>query len=155
MTPTRKRRLIFVALVLLAVGAATTLALTAFQDNMLWYRSPTEIKEGKAPIGKSFRAGGMVLEGSVKRDPESLYVEFVVSDGGTNLKIEYDGILPDLFREGQGIIAEGKINDEGIFEADNVLAKHDENYMPPEVAASMIMPPATGEAAENNGETEQ
>ncbi|MGV6851997.1 MAG: cytochrome c maturation protein CcmE, partial [bacterium] len=85
----------------------------------------------------AFRVGGLVIEGTVQRDPESLYVEFTLTDGGATQQVAYDGILPDLFREGQGIIAEGKLNDKGVFVADKVLAKHDENYMPPEVADTL------------------
>ena len=103
----------------------------------MFFYSPSQVVSGEAPKGRDFRIGGMVKEGSVKREPDGLTVRFVVSDNAENTTILYKGILPDLFREGQGIVAQGQLNHDGIFIAKQVLAKHDENYMPPEVAASL------------------
>jgi cytochrome c-type biogenesis protein CcmE len=133
MTPTRKRRLVAVALILLAVGVAAALTVTALQQNMTYLFSPSEIEAGKVPAAASFRLGGVVLEHSVQRDPSSLKVTFVVTDRFHDMPVEYTGILPDLFREGQSIVATGRIEN-GHFSAREVLAKHDETYMPKEVA---------------------
>jgi cytochrome c-type biogenesis protein CcmE len=133
MTPTRKRRLIAVGLILLAVGVATALTVTALSQNMTYLFSPTETLAGKAPAGASFKLGGVVLEHSIQRDPNSLKVDFVVTDRFQQIPVEYTGILPDLFREGQSVIATGKMQGER-FVAREVLAKHDESYMPKEVA---------------------
>jgi cytochrome c-type biogenesis protein CcmE len=133
MTPTRKRRLIAVALILLAVGIATALTVTALSQNMTYLFSPTETLSGHAPPGASFKLGGVVLENSLKRDSASLKSDFVVTDRFHDIPVEYTGILPDLFREGQSVIATGKM-DNGHFVAREVLAKHDESYMPKEVA---------------------
>ena len=137
MTPRRKRRMMLVILIVLGVGTAVALALTAFNRNLMFFYSPSQVVSGEAPKGRDFRIGGMVKEGSVKREPDGLTVRFVVSDNAENTTILYKGILPDLFREGQGIVAQGQLNHDGIFIAKQVLAKHDENYMPPEVAASL------------------
>jgi cytochrome c-type biogenesis protein CcmE len=137
MHPKRKKRLIAVLMIVLAAGAAIGLVLYALSSNINLFFSPTDISEGKAPIEQRIRAGGMVLEGSVNRDSESLKVTFVLTDYAQNVTVEYDGILPDLFREGQGIVATGKLNDDNVFIASEVLAKHDENYMPPEVADAL------------------
>jgi cytochrome c-type biogenesis protein CcmE len=136
MNPVRKRRLIFVMLLVLAAVAATALALTALKDNINHYYSPTEISEGQAPLDRTFRLGGLVAMGSTQRDTQSLRVDFKVTDCFRDLPVRYNGILPDLFREGQSVIATGKITDQ-IFVADEVLAKHDENYMPAEAADAL------------------
>ncbi len=133
----RQRRMFVVAMLVLGVGGAVALALNAFRDNLLYFISPSEVVAGKAPAEKSFRLGGMVEKGSVKRDPDSLRVRFVLTDFAKEVPVQYDGILPDLFREGQGIVAKGHLNAQGVFVAAEVLAKHDEKYMPPEVAASL------------------
>jgi cytochrome c-type biogenesis protein CcmE len=112
----------------------------AFQQNMMFFFSTTEVAQGAAPMGRDFRVGGMVVEQSVQREPGSLIVRFTLTDYNTPLIVEYEGILPDLFREGQGIVAKGRLNAQGWFVANEVLAKHDENYMPPEVAASLHSP---------------
>lgn len=135
MTP-RQKRMMFVALLVAGVGVAITLALKAFNENLLYFFSPTQVLAGEAPDDHSFRVGGLVVEGSVVRDPDSLKIKFDLTDTAKNITVEYEGILPDLFREGQGIVATGKLNN-GVFIADQVLAKHDENYMPPEVADSL------------------
>jgi len=137
MTPTRKRRLIAVLVIILGVGAATVVAMKALNENMLFFVSPTDVEEQNLPAGKRFRLGGLVAGGSVSRASDSLSVKFVVTDGAASVDVMYDGILPDLFREGQGIIAIGELKPEGYFEAAEVLAKHDENYMPPEVADAL------------------
>jgi len=137
MTPARKKRLALIALMVIGVAAATTLALKAFNENLMFFFSASDVKAGKAPDNKLFRLGGMVVNGSFKRDTNSLKVNFVLTDNQETVTVEYTGILPDLFREGQGIVAKGKLNDKGVFIAQEVLAKHDENYMPPEVAESM------------------
>lgn len=133
MTPTRKRRLIVIALVLGAVAIAATLTLFALQQNMTYLYSPSEVKAGHAPSGANFRLGGVVLEHSIQRDTNSLQVNFVVTDRFHEISVEYTGILPDLFREGQSVLASGKMEN-GHFVAQQVLAKHDETYMPKEVA---------------------
>lgn len=133
MTP-RQRRMSLVAIVLLSVGGAVGFALKAFQDNLQYFYSPSDVSAGKAPEGRLFRVGGMVTEGSFKRPPGSLEARFVLTDFASNVTVSYTGVLPDLFREGQGVIARGKLTDKGVFVAEEVLAKHDENYMPPDVA---------------------
>ncbi len=137
MTPTRKRRLIATVIIVLGVGAAAAVAMRALNENMLFFVSPTDVEEQALPAGKKFRLGGLVAGGSVSRASDSLAVTFVVTDGPHSVDVRYDGILPDLFREGQGIIAIGELSPDGHFEAADVLAKHDENYMPPEVADAL------------------
>jgi cytochrome c-type biogenesis protein CcmE len=136
MTP-RQRRMLLVALIVVGVGAATTFALTAFQENLLYFYSPSDVAAGKAPNDKSFRLGGMVPEGSFKRAPGSMEATFTLTDYGHNITVKYAGVLPDLFREGQGVVARGRLGPDGVFIAEEVLAKHDENYMPPDVADAL------------------
>jgi len=136
MTP-RQKRMLVIALLLVGVATAVTLGLTAFQKNLLYFYTPAQVSAGEAPRGYPFRVGGLVVAGSVRRDPDSLTVHFSVTDGPATLPVVYTGILPDLFREGQGIISVGQLNAAGVFEASEVLAKHDENYMPPEVADAL------------------
>ncbi|HEY2396208.1 MAG TPA: cytochrome c maturation protein CcmE [Rudaea sp.] len=143
MTPTRKRRLVAIALILLAVGVAAALTLTALSRNMTYLFSPSEVLAGKAPRGAAFRLGGIVLEHSLRRDPASLAATFVVTDRFHDMPVEYTGILPDLFREGQSIVATGSL-DGGHFAAREVLAKHDETYMPKEVADAIAKAKAAG-----------
>ncbi|WP_079201439.1 cytochrome c maturation protein CcmE [Pseudomonas sp. CC6-YY-74] len=133
MNPVRKKRLFIVLAILAGVGVAVALALSALQQNINLFYTPTQIANGEAPQDTRIRAGGLVEEGSVTRSSNSLETDFVVTDGAENVTIRYSGILPDLFREGQGIVAMGKVNADGVLIADQVLAKHDENYMPPEV----------------------
>ncbi len=137
MTPKRKKRLALVGVLVLGVSASVALALMAFNENLQLFYSPKQITAGEAPAGKVIRVGGLVLNGSVQRKPGDIKVSFDVTDTADNLTIEYTGILPDLFREGQGIVAIGKLQDDGIFQASEVLAKHDENYMPPEVSDAL------------------
>jgi len=136
MTP-RRKRMVVVGLILLGVSIASFFALKAFQKNLLYFYTPTQVAAGEAPKGYPFRVGGLVVQGSLQREPNSVNVQFSVTDGAATAPVVFAGILPDLFREGQGIIAIGKMSDQGVFEASEVLAKHDENYMPPEVADSL------------------
>ena len=137
MNPVRKKRLYIVLAILAGVGIAVALALSALQQNINLFYTPTQIADGEAPVDTRIRAGGMVADGSLKRTGDSLDVEFVVTDFTNYVTIRYRGILPDLFREGQGIVALGKLNVDGELIADEVLAKHDEKYMPPEVTKAL------------------
>ncbi len=137
MTPTRKKRLMLIALVLIGAGVVTALMLTAFKDNIQYFKDPSHIHNGDYPKNRNFRLGGMVVEGSVQHAQEELKVRFDLTDNAHVTTVEFAGILPDLFREGQGIIAIGQLDATGVFQADEVLAKHDENYMPPEVHEAM------------------
>ena len=137
MTPTRKKRLLSVILILLGVGIASAFMLTAFKENILFFKSPTEISAGDYPKARNFRVGGMVKKGSIIKSKTSLAIEFEVTDYENDVTVKYTGLLPDLFRDDQGMIAVGQLDSEGIFQAEEILAKHDENYMPPEVAALM------------------
>lgn len=137
MTPTRKKRLMAVVLILIGVGIATALFLTAFKENILFYKSPSEVLAGDYPKARNFRVGGMVKKGSIVKSTDSLDIEFMVTDYAHDIKVQYSGILPDLFRDDQGMIAIGQLDKNGVFQAEEILAKHDENYMPPEVAASL------------------
>ena len=142
----RSRRKMLVAMVVFGVAIATVLALTAFDENLMYFYSPTEIHAGKAPADRAIRVGGLVVDGSVKREEGSLAVQFDLTDNAEVVPVTYTGILPDLFREGQGIVAMGRINSDGLFVADEVLAKHDENYMPPEVADALNAAHEAGKA---------
>lgn len=133
MTP-RRRRMVAMTGGLVCLVAATALVLTAFEQNMLYFYTPTQIAAGEAPEGRRLRVGGLVEQGSVRRTPGSLEVRFDVTDLDRTITVAYAGVLPDLFREGQGVVAHGRLGADGMFEADEVLARHDENYMPPEVA---------------------
>ena len=137
MNPVRKKRLFIVLAILAGFGVAVALALTALQQNINLFYSPTQIANGEAPQDTRIRAGGLVEMGSVQRSGDSLETAFVVTDGAKSVTIRYSGILPDLFREGQGIVAMGKLSADGVLVADEVLAKHDENYMPPEVLQAL------------------
>ena len=137
MTPRRRQRLILVTLMLCGVGAAVAFGLTAFKQNIMLFHSPTDIMAGTVKAGQQFRLGGMVVDGSVSRNNDDLAVSFKLTDTGETVPVSFSGILPDLFSEGQGIVAMGKLNAEGVFMASEVLAKHDENYMPPEVADAL------------------
>lgn len=137
----RKQRLILIVLMLIGIGLAATFALKAFNENLMYFFSTTDVVEGKAPKDTLFRLGGMVVKGSVERPGADMLVRFKLSDFSKEVTVEYSGILPDLFREGQGIVAKGRLNENGVFVAEEVLAKHDENYMPPEVAGSLKQVP--------------
>ncbi len=137
MHPVRKKRLITISAILVIIGAAVGLMLYALQQNINLFYSPSQVSEGEAPNNVMLRVGGMVVEGSINRDPKSLAVQFEVTDYAHTVTVEYKGILPDLFREGQGIVAQGKLNQDKVLIAQEVLAKHDENYMPPEIAEAL------------------
>lgn len=137
MTPTRKRRLVAVLLILVVLGAAGAIAVWSLQQNLLYFQSPSQVAQQEMPAGRDFRLGGLVKAGSLARDTDSLAVGFVVTDGRAEIPVRFDGILPDLFREGKGVIAIGALDHAGTFQAHDVLAKHDENYMPPEVADAL------------------
>ena len=128
----RHKRLAAIALGVVALGAATALVLTAFEQNLVFFFTPSQVAANEAPQGRTFRIGGMVLAGSVKRD--GVEVRFVVTDTAKTVPVSYRGALPDLFREGKGVVAQGQLGADGVFAAKEVLAKHDENYMPPEAA---------------------
>lgn len=132
----RQKRLLLLSASLLALGAAAALVLSAFQKNMVFFYSPSQVAAGEAPQHRSFRIGGMVQKGSVQRAADGLSVQFIVTDLARTIPVRYKGILPDLFREGKGVVAQGKL-ESGLFVADEVLAKHDENYMPPEAAKAL------------------
>ncbi|MBS3916411.1 MAG: cytochrome c maturation protein CcmE [Sulfuritalea sp.] len=128
----RHKRFALIGGGLAVLGIAAVLVLNAFQSNLVFFFTPTQIAAGEAPTGKTFRIGGMVKEGSMKRQSDGLTVHFVVTDTAKEFPVAYTGILPDLFREGKGVVAQGKLGENGLFTASEVLAKHDENYMPPE-----------------------
>ena len=133
----RKKRILMVCAILVGISISVILILTAFEKNLMYFYSPTEIINGDAPKARSFRIGGLVVTDSVIRNSDDLKVSFILTDTVNKVKVIYEGILPDLFREGQGIVANGKLQSDNIFIADQVLAKHDENYMPPEVAEAL------------------
>jgi cytochrome c-type biogenesis protein CcmE len=133
----RHKRLAFIVAGLVAVAIAATLVLNAFRSNLVFFYTPTQIFRGEAPRGTSFRIGGLVEDGSLKRAENSLDAHFVVTDTINRIDVVYSGILPDLFKEGKGVVAQGKLGADGVFHADQVLAKHDENYMPPEAAEAL------------------
>jgi len=143
----RRQRMIFVAVVLIGVAVATALALTAIGENLLYFYSPSQIAAGEAPKGHDVRIGGLVVDGSVARQANGLDVRFELTDTRAAVPVTYTGILPDLFREGQGIVALGTIGNDGVFQAREVLAKHDENYMPPEVAEALKLAAEGGSMA--------
>jgi cytochrome c-type biogenesis protein CcmE len=138
--------MLLIGLVVAGVALSAALALRAFQENLLFFFSPTQVVAGEAPDARLFRLGGMVVEDSVSRDPGSLTMSFVVTDYAHSVPVSYTGVLPDLFGEGQGVVAHGRLTPDGNFIAEEVLAKHDENYMPPEVAD------AIAQAQENTAE---
>jgi cytochrome c-type biogenesis protein CcmE len=145
MSPTQKRRLTIIGVILTGLVLTTVLALNAFRNNLMYFVTPSDIRAGDIPESGLYRIGGMVVEDSVRRTEQGVTVLFDLTDYEEVVTVEFTGILPDLFREGQGIVANGSINPEGIFMADEVLAKHDENYMPPEVAAAMRKPESEAE----------
>lgn len=133
MNPVRKQRLLVVLAILVGLAAATGLAVYALRQNINLFYTPQQVVSGEAPLDTKMRVGGLVMEGTVKRDPKTLDMTFMVTDGKGSFQVHYQGILPDLFREGQGVVANGSLVSRDRFEADEVLAKHDETYMPPEV----------------------
>ena len=145
MHPVRQKRVITIAVIVFILAAAVGFVMYALQQNINLFYSPTQIAAGEAPANIMLRAGGMVVEGSVERDPQTLGVTFQVTDFQHKVTVRYHGILPDLFREGQGIVAQGKLDQDGVLIASEVLAKHDEKYMPPEIAEAL-------EASKKNAE---
>ena len=137
MHPVRKRKLILIILMLLGIGCAAGFVLYALQENINLFFTPSQVLAGEAPNDQVFRLGGMVEAGSVHRDPKTLQVSFVVTDMKKSMTVKYQGILPDLFREGQGVVMDGKLGPDGTFMAHEVLAKHDENYMPPQLKKAL------------------
>ena len=153
MHPIRKKRLTIVLFLLVGLAIAVGLTTYALRQNINLFYDPTQISAGEAPVDVRIRAGGMVEEGSVLRDPDSLMVEFKVTDFNASVPVQYTGILPDLFAEGQGVVAMGRLDSNGRFVADQVLAKHDENYMPPEVADALEKAAKGQQKASGSAET--
>lgn len=137
MTPTRKKRLAIVLAILVGVGTATAVGVTAMSESMLYFVSPSDVHAQTYPAERRIRLGGLVADSSVQRARDSLAVQFAVTDGRHSVPVEFVGILPDLFREGQGVIAHGRFDTAGTFQADEILARHDETYMPPEVMRAL------------------
>ncbi len=133
----RARRALAVCSGLAALGVASALVLNAFSSNLVFFFSPTQVAAQEAPKGRSFRIGGLVEKGSVQRDLQGLTIRFAVTDTARAIPVTFTGLLPDLFQEGKGVVAQGRLGEDGVFRADQVLAKHDENYMPPEAAAAL------------------
>lgn len=133
----RHRRIVFILIGLTGLGIATFLVASAFRSNLVFFFSPTQVAAKEAPIGRTFRIGGLVQDGTLKREADGLTVRFTVTDTAASIPVVYKGILPDLFKEGRGCVAQGKIGPDGVFQADQVLAKHDENYMPPEAGEAI------------------
>jgi len=131
----RHRRAVLIVAVVVVFGAATALVLSAFRQNMVFFYSPSDVAANKAPVGHTFRIGGLVEKGSLQRD--GVQVSFAVTDTAKTITVTYNGILPDLFKEGKGVVAEGRLDQSGVFHASQVLAKHDENYMPPEAGRAL------------------
>jgi cytochrome c-type biogenesis protein CcmE len=143
----RHKKLALMGVGLAGLGIAAALVLNAFQNNLVFFFSPTQVAAREAPLQKTFRVGGLVQEGSLKREDDGLTVRFVVTDLAHTIPVVYNGILPDLFKEGKGVVAQGRLGADGVFHAEQVLAKHDENYMPPE-AADALKPNYTQKAGE-------
>ena len=143
----RHKRIAMIAGGLAALGAAAAFVLAAFQENLVFFFTPTQVEAKEAPQGRAFRIGGMVVPGSVKRQTDGVTVQFVVTDTAKNVPVVYKGLLPDLFREGKGVVTQGKLGDDGVFYASEVLAKHDENYMPPAAAEAIKQARSTNEKA--------
>lgn len=133
----RHRKLALIVLVVAILGVAVALVLNAFNSNLVFFFSPTQVANGEAPTSRAFRIGGLVEEGSIRREADGLTTRFVVTDTAKSMPVTYTGILPDLFKEGKGVVAEGRLGSDGLFAATQVLAKHDENYMPPEAASAI------------------
>ena len=133
----RHKRIALIVAALAVLGIGTALVLNAFNSNLVFFYSPTQVLAGEAPKGKTFRIGGLVQEGSLQRDADGVTVRFLVTDTDKTLPVAYKGILPDLFKEGKGVVAQGRLGPDGAFHASEVLAKHDENYMPPDAAHAL------------------
>ena len=133
----RHKRIAAILVGVIALGVATALVLAAFQENLVFFFTPSQIAAHEAPQGRNFRIGGMVEKGSIKRQADGVTVQFTVTDTAKSIPVTYRGSLPDLFREGKGVVAQGQLGADGVFRANEVLAKHDENYMPPEAAEAI------------------
>src|SRR5688572_32938620 len=133
----RHKRIIFICAALAAIGVAAFLVLGAFRENLVFFFSPTQVAAKEVPVNKTFRIGGLVGEGTLKKDPDGLTIRFTVTDTAHSIPVVYKGILPDLFKEGRGCVAQGRLGNDGVFQAEEVLAKHDENYMPPEAGEAI------------------
>lgn len=147
----RHRRLAIIAAGVAGLAIAASLVLAAFQKNLVFFFTPSQVAANEAPVGRAFRIGGMVETGSVQRQPDGVTVHFVVTDTARQIKVAYRGVLPDLFREGKGVVAQGRLDAGGVFVAAEVLAKHDENYMPPEAADAIKQAHKTQASAQANG----
>jgi len=143
----RHKRIAFIIAGLAGLGVATYLVASAFRNNLVFFFSPTQVVAKEAPLNRTFRIGGLVENGSLKRESDGLTVRFIVTDTAASIPVVYKGILPDLFKEGRGCVAQGKIGSDGVFQAEQVLAKHDENYMPPEAGAAIDKAKHAQEAA--------
>ena len=145
----RHKRSTFIFVALAALSIAAYLVASAFRNNLVFFFSPTQVAAKEAPVNRTFRVGGLVQEGTLKRDNDGLTVRFTVTDTAASIPVVYKGILPDLFKEGRGCVAQGKIGPDGVFQADQVLAKHDENYMPPEAGEAIDKAKHAKEAAKS------
>jgi cytochrome c-type biogenesis protein CcmE len=143
----RHKRIAFIVIALASLSIAAYLVASAFRNNLVFFFSPTQVAAKEAPIDRTFRVGGLVQEGTLKRDPDGLTVRFTVTDTAESIPVVYKGILPDLFKEGRGCVAQGKLSADGVFQAEQVLAKHDENYMPPEAGQAIDKAKHAKEAA--------
>jgi cytochrome c-type biogenesis protein CcmE len=137
MMKARHKKLLLVVVAVLGLGAVAALVLNAFNSNLVFFFSPTQVAQGEAPQGRAFRIGGLVEQGSLKRAADGVTAHFRVTDTAHTVPVTYTGVLPDLFKEGKGVVAEGRMGGDGVFKAEQVLAKHDENYMPPEAANAL------------------
>ena len=145
----RHKRIAFIVIALASMSIAAYLVASAFRNNLVFFFSPTQVVAKEAPINRTFRIGGLVQEGTLKRDSDGLTVRFTVTDTAESIPVVYKGILPDLFKEGRGCVAQGKLSADGVFQADQVLAKHDENYMPPEAGQAIDKAKHAQEAAKS------
>jgi cytochrome c-type biogenesis protein CcmE len=145
----RHKRITLILVGLAGLALATFLALSAFRENLVFFFSPTQVAAKEAPVDRTFRIGGLVEDGTLKREPDGLTVRFTVTDTAASIPVVYKGILPDLFKEGRGCVAQGKIGADGVFHAEQVLAKHDENYMPPEAGEAIDKAKHAREAAKS------
>jgi len=145
----RHKRIAFIVIALASMSIAAYLVASAFRNNLVFFFSPTQVVAKEAPINRTFRIGGLVQEGTLKRDSDGLTVRFTVTDTAESIPVVYKGILPDLFKEGRGCVAQGKLSSDGVFQADQVLAKHDENYMPPEAGQAIDKAKHAQEAAKS------
>jgi cytochrome c-type biogenesis protein CcmE len=143
----RHRRIAFIIVGLAGLAIATFLVASAFKNNLVFFFSPTQVAAKEAPVNRTFRVGGLVENGTLQRDNDGLTVRFIVTDTAANVPVVYKGILPDLFKEGRGCVAQGRLDAAGVFHADQVLAKHDENYMPPEAGQAIDKAKYAKEAA--------